>query len=190
MSAPKGQEARGCRRTDRLLRACPARPPRHSPGPTMASRDAWTTGSGLAHGPHHSPGDRPRPQTEAWGPLVHRQPREPHPGQADTSAGGAKASGHISPEQWGWAQTGLTLPRPEGCPWGPCTPAAAGQVYWGPAAVASARSERGGHRTSVLLPLGLRKGPGSRRVRPGAGSQPPRHSTPTRATWNRRGSSA
>lgn len=132
----------------------------------------------------------PRPQMEAWGPLVHRQPREPHPGQADTSAGGAKASRHISPEQWRWAQAGLTPPRPEGCPWGPCTPAAAGQVCWGPAAVASARSERGRQRTPDLLPLGLRKGPGSHRVWPGAGSRPPRHSTPMRATWNRRGSSA
>ena len=170
MGAPKGQEAGGCRRTDRLLRACPARPPCHSPGPATASRDqdAWTTGSGLAHSPHRSPGDCPEPQTEAWGPLVHRQPLEPHPGQADTSAGGAKASRHISTERWGWAQSGLTLPHPEGCPWGPCTPPSAGQACWGPTAVASARLEQGGHRTPVLLPPGLREGPESCRVWPGA----------------------
>ena len=102
----------GCRRTDRLLRACPARPPCHSPEPAVASKpgrmDYWVwTGTWPLPLPRGPPGTTNR---SVGAPGT--QPPEPHLGQADTSAGGAKASSHISPERWGWAQTGLTLPRP------------------------------------------------------------------------------
>ena len=106
-----------------------------------------------------------------WEPLVHGQPQEPHPRQADTLGGGSRASRHMALSGGGRAQRGPCPARrlrpgalDSSCLWaraaGPAPPSAGG--VGPPEAAASTRPQREAGAGLPALTL-LRLGEGGQR---------------------------